>query len=162
MSGQKHQLTAEGKLKLEQELDQLKTVDRERNLEALKEARAQGDLSENADYDSARDEQARIESRIKEIEEILEDLVIIEDSNSDVVTLGTTIEIQYLESGETGIYSIVGTLEADPFNQKISNVSPVGKAVMGRHVGETVKVITVPGDELEVKIVRNITAEQKK
>lgn len=150
----KHQLTLEGKAELERELENLKTVERAKNLEALKEAREQGDLSENADYEAARDEQARIESRIKEIEEILKDVVIIEKGSSNKVELGTTIEIQYTDSKEVETYTIVGTLEADPLEGKISNLSPVGKACLGRSAGDVVKVITVPGDELEIKIVK--------
>ena len=114
-------LTSEGFLELETELNNLKSVDRPRIIEAIKEARAQGDLSENADYDAARDEQAKIEARIQELEYMLEHAKIIEKVSGDTVSVGTTVTLQYIDDEDEEVYSIVGALEADPFENKISN-----------------------------------------
>ena len=114
-------LTEAGFQNLKDELETLKEVDRKENLEALKEARAQGDLSENADYDAARDEQARIEARIKEIENILKHSEIIRDTASRVVMIGKTVNIKFAGNGIEKEYTIVGHLEANPLNGKISN-----------------------------------------
>ncbi len=132
-------LTSEGFLELESELNELKTVRRPEIIKALKEARAMGDLSENADYDAARNEQAQVEARIKELEYKLEHSEIAENKNKNKVSVGSVITILY-EDGEEEEYKIVGSLEADPFNNKISNESPIGAAVMGHKVGETISV----------------------
>lgn len=132
-------LTAEGFLELEQELKELKEVKRPQVIKALKEARALGDLSENSDYDAARNDQAQLEGRIKELEYKLEHCTIAKASNDGVVAIGATVEIEY-DDGEVEEYKIVGSLEADPFENKISNESPIGKAVMGHKKGETVSV----------------------
>ena len=123
-------LTSEGFLELETELNNLKSNDRPRIIEAIKEARAQGDLSENADYDAARDEQAKIEARIQELEYMLEHAKIIEKASGDKVEVGTTVTVNYVDDDEEEIYSIVGSMEADPFENKISNESPIGKAII--------------------------------
>lgn len=146
-------LTSEGFLELETELNTLKSEDRPRIIEAIKEARAQGDLSENADYDAARDEQAKIEARIQELEYMLEHAKIIEKKSGNVVTVGTTVTVKYVDDDEEEEYSIVGSMEADPFLNKISNESPIGKAIMNRKVGEVISVDS-PNGSYDVKIVK--------
>ncbi len=150
---QTYQLTQKGIDKLKAELEHLKTTEREKILEALKEARAQGDLSENADYDAARDQQARIETRIKEIENILKHAELIrEDSRGNKITIGKTVKLSV--NGKDPVeYSIVGSIEADPFNNKISNESPVGKAVIGHKPGDEVTYKTEARREIHIKIL---------
>ena len=119
MSGKKEiKLTSNGYLEVENELNKLREEDRPRIIQAIKEARAQGDLSENADYDAARNEQAQVEARIKELEYMIEHAVIIEEAPKDVVGLGSTVEIEYVDDDDTDEYKIVGSLEADPFENK--------------------------------------------
>lgn len=138
-------LTAEGYLELEQELNVLKTEKRPEVIKALKEARALGDLSENSDYDAARNEQAQLEARIKELEFKLEHCTIADATQKDVVNVGTKVVITY-DDGETEEYKIVGSLEADPFENKISNESPIGKAIIGHKKGEVVEVASPNGN----------------
>ena len=145
-------LTSEGFLDLETELNNLKNNDRPRIIEAIKEARAQGDLSENADYDAARDEQAKIEARIQELEYMLEHAKIIEKKSGDIVSVGTTVTVKYVDDDEEEVYSIVGSMEADPFENKISNESPIGKAIMNKKVGDTISVES-PNGSYDIKIV---------
>ena len=133
------------------ELDDLKLVRRPAVIEALKEARALGDLSENAEYDAARNEQSYVENRIKEIEVMMENVVIIENRGTDKVGLGSKVTIVYIDDDEDEIYSIVGSTEADPFANKISNESPIAQAIWNRKVGETVTV-TSPNGEYQVRI----------
>jgi transcription elongation factor GreA len=147
-----YKLTQQGVLDLQNEFETLKTVDRKTNLEALKDARAQGDLSENADYDAARDDQARIEARIKEIDGILKDYEIIKEDKSNNVSIGKTVVIKINDNPEQ-LYTIVGSLEADPMKQRISNESPIGKGIIGSKKGKTVTVKTETGREIKVKIV---------
>ena len=154
MSGKKEiKLTSNGYLEVENELNKLREEDRPRIIQAIKEARAQGDLSENADYDAARNEQAEVEGRIKELEYMIEHAVIIEEAPKDVVGLGSTVEIEYVDDDDTDEYKIVGSLEADPFENKISDESPIGKALSGKKVGDVVKVPSPNGD-YDVKIVK--------
>ncbi len=138
-------LTAEGYLELETELNELKTKKRPEVIKALKEARALGDLSENSDYDAARNEQAQVEARIKELEFNLEHSTIADARSKDTVSVGNTVTITY-EDGEIEEYKIVGSLEADPFANKISNESPIGKAILGHKKGEKVEVSTPNGN----------------
>lgn len=147
-----YKLTQQGLDTLVQELERLKDVDRKENLEALKEARAQGDLSENADYDAARDEQARIESRIKEIEGILKNYELIKEDHSNKVNIGKTVEIKVGDLPNK-TYTIVGSLEADPLKGKISNESPIGKGIIGSKKGQKITVKTETGQEVVVKII---------
>ena len=149
-NAEKIMVTAEGYLDLENELNELKNVRRPQIIQAIKEARALGDLSENADYDAARDEQAQVESRIKELEYKLEHSEIIENKKKNHVALGSTVVIKY-EDGEEDEYMIVGSLEADPFNNRISNESPIGVAVMGKKQGDVVSVAS-PNGSYEVTI----------
>ena len=138
-------LTSEGFLELEEELNNLKNVRRPRVIEAIKDARAQGDLSENADYDAARNEQAEVEGRIKQIEFMLANAQIIEKSSNHTVDLGSTVTISYVDDDEEEVYSIVGRMEADPFENKISNESPIGKAIIGKKEGDTINVESPTG-----------------
>jgi transcription elongation factor GreA len=147
-------MTREGKEKLEQELEYLKTVKRKEVVERIKIARSFGDLSENSEYDSAKEEQAFVEGRINTIETMIRNAKIIEDDelNSDTVTLGKTVTFVELPDGEEESYTIVGSAEADPFEGRISNDSPIAKSLLGRKVGEEVTVQT-PGGEMVVKIL---------
>ena len=144
-------LTAQGYLELEAELNDLKQNKRPEVIKALQDARALGDLSENADYDAARNEQAQLEARIKELEYKLEHSKIAESKGSDVVNVGSTVVVAY-EDGEEDEYQIVGSLESDPFNNKISNESPIGKAIMGHKKDELCDVES-PNGSYQVKIV---------
>lgn len=147
----KHQLTAEGLEAYKQELERLQTVERARVVEALKEARAQGDLSENAEYDAARDEQARLESRIKELENIIKNAVVI-DSDKKTNNMGKKICVKF-DDGFIEIYTLLGSLEADPLNGIISNESPIGKAIINCKIGDKVLVKAETGDEFYVEIL---------
>lgn len=140
MKEKKTLLTEEGLADLRKELDELINVKRPANLKAIKEARALGDLSENADYDAAKNDQAELEGRIKKIEKMLENYEIIENTCSGVVGLGSTVEIKYVDDDEVDEYKIVGSQEADPFMSKISNESPIAKALLNRKVGDIVEV----------------------
>lgn len=134
-------LTEEGLAEIKAELDDLINVKRPANIEAIKEARSLGDLSENADYDAARNEQAQLEGRIKKLEQMLENYVIIEKTSKDRVGLGSTVSIKYVdEEDEEDEYKIVGSQEADPFASKISNESPIAIALMDKKVGDIVTV----------------------
>jgi transcription elongation factor GreA len=146
-------LTSEGFLELEEELNDLKTNKRPQVIEQIKDARAQGDLSENADYDAARNLQAEVEGRIKEIEYMLENAKIIEKAASGVVDLGSTVTIKYIDDDEEEVYHIVGSMEADPFDNKVSNESPIGKAVIGQKEGSTISVES-PTGSYKIKIVK--------
>lgn len=148
-------LTSEGYLELETELNFLKTDKREEVLNTLKEARALGDLSENAEYTAAREEQGKLESRIKEVEYILEHAVIIEDAATEegVVSIGSTVSLQYEGDDDIEEYRIVGSQEADPFNNKISNESPIAHAILNKKVGSVVEVSS-PDGVYKVKIVK--------
>lgn len=154
MSEEKVYLTDEGFLELETELNELKNVKRPAVIKALKEARALGDLSENADYDAARNEQAQIEGRILELEKIMENAVIIEKGNTDSVSLGITVKVKYIDDEDDEIeeYRIVGSKEADPSNNKISNESPLAKAIMNAKVGE-IRAVESPNGTYNVEIV---------
>ena len=147
-----NKLTLQGLKNHQDELERLKDVDRIRNLEALKEARAQGDLSENADYDAARDEQARIEARIKEIEGILKNYEIIKLDTSKNVNIGKTVSLK-INDLEPVEYTIVGSLEANPLEGKISNESAIGKGIIGSKKGQVLTIKTETGNEVTVKIV---------
>ena len=146
-------LTNEGFLEIEEELNHLKEVKRPEVINALKDARALGDLSENADYDAARNKQAQVEGRIKELEILLEKAELIETKKTDKVELGTTVKIKYVDDDDDmEEYRIVGSKEADPSNDKISNESPLAKAVMGHKAGE-VCTVESPNGNYSVEIV---------
>lgn len=148
-------MTEEGKKKLEEELEYLKTDRRQEVVERIKIARGFGDLSENSEYDAAKDEQAFVESRIAQVESMIRNAVIIEndDENPDVVSLGKSVTFQELPDGDEETYRIVGSAEADPFEGKISNDSPMAQAIIGKKVGDTVTVPT-PGGDFEVVILK--------
>ncbi|MGF3103810.1 transcription elongation factor GreA [Rossellomorea aquimaris] len=147
-------MTAEGKEKLEKELENLKTVKRKEVVERIKIARSFGDLSENSEYDAAKDEQAFVEGRISTLENMIRNAKIIQedDMNSDTVQLGKKVTFVELPDGDKETYTIVGSAEADPFEGKISNDSPIAKSLLGHKVGAKVSVQT-PGGEMSVKIV---------
>ncbi|MGD6804172.1 transcription elongation factor GreA [Rossellomorea vietnamensis] len=146
-------MTAEGKEKLEKELEQLKSVKRKEVVERIKIARSFGDLSENSEYDAAKDEQAFVEGRISTLENMIRNAKIIQEDemNSDTVTLGKTVTFIELPDGDEETYTIVGSAEADPFEGKISNDSPIAKSLLGHKVGSKVNVNT-PGGDMSVKI----------
>ncbi|MBS4199755.1 transcription elongation factor GreA [Bacillus sp. FJAT-49732] len=147
-------MTEAGKEKLEQELEYLKTVKRKEVVERIKIARSFGDLSENSEYDSAKEEQAFVEGRITTIENMIRNAKIIKDdeANADIVTLGKTVTFLELPDGDEETYTIVGSAEADPFEGKISNDSPIAKSLLGHKVGQEVTVQT-PGGEMRVRLV---------
>lgn len=156
MSKSKYDLTKEGLEKFKEELEYLKSVKRKENIRALQEARAQGDLSENAEYDAARDEQAQIEARIAELENIIKNSRIIESDNTDTVGIGKTVEVEILPEGEKISYTIVGSEEANPFENKISIASPVAQALKGKHKGDIVDII-LPTGSYKIKITNVMT-----
>ena len=140
MTDKKIYVTREGLEELKSELDYLINVRRPENITAIKEARALGDLSENADYDAARNEQAELEGRIKKLEKMLENVEIIEKIETDKVSIGSTVSIKYVDDDDTDEYKIVGSQESDPFMSKISNESPIAKAILNKKVGDIVEV----------------------
>ena len=145
-------LTQSGLDDLKKELEYLRTEKRPEVINSLKEARALGDLSENAEYDAARTEQAEVEGKIKEIEVMLENVVVITGEKSDVASIGSNVKIKYVDDGEVEEYSIVGSQEADPFQNKISNESPIAKAIIGSSVGSVVEVDS-PSGKYQVEII---------
>ncbi len=147
MSEKKNLLTYEGLKKLEDELQDLKVVQRKAIAQKIKEAREQGDLSENAEYDAAKDEQRDIEARIEQIEKILKNAeVVVEDEvDLDKISVGCAVKVLDVEYDEEEEFKLVGSSEANSLNGKISNESPVGKALMGAKVGDTVQVETQAG-----------------
>lgn len=150
----KNILTYQGLKKLEDELQDLKVVKRKEVAQKIKEAREQGDLSENAEYDAAKDEQRDIEVRIEEIEKILKnaEVVVEEEVELDKISIGCTVRILDCEFDEELEYKIVGSTEANSLKGKISNESPVGRALMGSKVGDMVKVETQVGN-IEYKVL---------
>ena len=145
-------LTQQGFDDLKKELDDLINVRRPENIQAIKEARSLGDLSENAEYDAARNEQAEIEGRIKQLEKMLENVSIIADVGTDTVSIGNTVSIKYVDDDEEDEYKIVGSQEADPFESKISNESPIAQALFDHKVGDIVTVES-PNGNYEVEII---------
>ncbi len=146
-------LTAQGYAELEEELNDLRVNKRAENVQAIKEARSHGDLSENSEYDAARDEQAKIEARIQELEYKLEHATIIDASDKSTVNVGCEVTIMYVDDKEEDTYSIVGSLEADPFENKISNESPIGHALIGSKVGDIIAV-DGPNGSYNVKVLK--------
>ncbi len=151
-------LTLEGKAKLEAELAELKSTKREEIAEKIKVARSYGDLSENSEYDEAKNEQAIVESRIATLEATLKNAVIVEDDavvseDTDTIWLGNTVTVLDVETGDELVYDIVSSIEADPMNGKISDDSPLGKAILGHKAGETIEV-EAPIGMLEYKILK--------
>ena len=146
-------LTKDGRKELQKELDNLVRVERPNVIKEIKVAREQGDLSENAEFDAAREKQGKIESRITEIENILANSKIIKTNTSDkVVTIGSHVKLLFNNSKKTEEYTIVGSIEADPLNGKISNLAPVSIAILGKKAGDTVYVETAIKHQ-KIKIV---------
>ncbi len=145
-------LTEDGLNEMKKELEFLKLEKRPEVIAALKDARALGDLSENAEYDAARTEQAQVEGRIVELERMIENAVVIKDVKTDKVSIGTKVTLKYIDDDETEVYTIVGSKEADPFENKISNESPIANAIMGLSVG-TVVTVDSPNGKYDVEIV---------
>ena len=145
-------LTSEGFLEIEEELNELKTVKRPEIIKAIKEARALGDLSENADYHAAREEQSIIEGRIQELEYLVDHATIISEEASDKARIGSSVIIKYVGEDDSEEYKIVGSTEADPFENKISNESPIAKAIIGHKKGEIVTVES-PNGKYEIEIL---------
>lgn len=145
-------MTKSGLEEIKKELDYLKLEKRPEVITALQEARALGDLSENAEYDAARNEQAQVEAKIKELEVLIENAKIIEKVRTDIVQIGTKVKIEYVEDKDIDEYTIVGSKEADPFSNKISNESPIAKAIIGKKIGDVVSVDS-PNGKYDVKII---------
>ncbi len=148
-------LTKEGLAELNEELDYLRLSKRPEVVENLKEAKALGDLSENAEYDSARSEQAEVEAKIKELEFILDNYELVGNGDGKKVSIGEKVKILYIDDNEEDIYTIVGSTEADPFENKISNESELAKAIMGKKAGDTVSVCSEDG-KYPIKILQII------
>ena len=148
-------LTPEGYKKLEEELETLKVEGRKEIAEKIKEARSYGDLSENAEYDAAKDAQAAMEQRITTIENMLKNAQIISDSDvsTDTITLGSKVKIYDIEFEEEAEYTIVGSTEANPDDGKISDESPIGTALLGRKADEIVDVTLQGGEVIQFKIL---------
>ena len=148
-------LTSEGLQKLQDELEHLKTVRRKENTEAIKRALSFGDLSENSEYDEAKNEQAEIERRISEIETMLNNAKVIDEDNidTDVVSIGSKVTVKDVEENEEEEYLIVGSTEADPMSGKISDESPVGAALLGHRIGETV-LVEAPMGKIEYLVMK--------
>lgn len=163
MEPKKNILTKEGLDALEAEIEDLRINKRAEIAEKLKEARAQGDLSENAEYDAAKDEQRDIEARIKEIEQILQHVEVVDgnEGDADAVNIESVVKLLDMEFNEELEYKIVGSVEADILNGKISNESPLGKALIGAKKGETVTAVTEAG-EIQYKILDVKKAKKKK
>lgn len=153
MAEKTYPMTAEGKKKLEEELETLKTVRRPEVINRIKIARSFGDLSENSEYESAKDEQSALESRIATITNMLRYAEVIDTDavSADEVAVGKKVTFVDEEDGEEETYQIVGAAESDPFAGKISNESPIAKALIGQHIGDKVTINT-PGGEMHVKI----------
>ena len=145
-------LTPEGAARLRAELAELKGPRREELAQRLRSAIQMGDLSENADYHKAKEDQAFLEGRIQEIEAVLRTAVIVEKTHSDVVTVGSQVTVQE-EDFDPEIFSVVGAKEADPRNGKISNESPIGSALMDHKVGDVVEAET-PGGKIKIEILK--------
>ena len=141
-------VTKEGLIKMKEELEYLVTIKRKEVIDTIGIARAFGDLSENSEYDEAKNEQAKVEARIMELEEQLKYAKEVDESEiqTDVASIGTKIRVRNLSLDKEIVYSLVGSMEADPFKMKISNESPIGRVLMGRSAGETVSYETPKGE----------------
>ncbi len=148
-------LTPEGFAELNEELEYLKLTKRPEVVNNLKEAKALGDLSENAEYDSARNEQASVEGRIKEIEHILDHYILVAQHDKTKVNIGSKVKILYLEDNSEEVYAIVGKTEADPFQNKISNESELAQALIGKKAGSKIEVNSSAG-KYQIKLLEII------
>ena len=149
-----YKLSAARLEELKNELSYLKTVREREVADQIKEARSFGDLSENSEYDEAKNEQGKLYSRIAELENILANCSVIEEEDSDTntVRLGSKITVEDVEMGEQETYEVVGSQEADPMNGRISEESPFGKALLGKAIGETV-IVEAPAGNIEYRVV---------
>ena len=146
-------VSAEGLRQMEEKLKYMTTVRRAEVAEHLNIARGFGDLSENAEYDEAKDEQAKLEADIVELEAALRNVIVIDgEISTDAVNVGTTVKVLYLDEGDEEEFTIVGARESDPMNNKVSNESPIGVALLGHKMGETVSV-EAPDGAYELKIL---------
>lgn len=150
----KYIMTYEGVKKLEDELGHLKTAKRNEIKEKIKVAISFGDLSENAEYDEAKNEQAFVEGKIAQLEAMLKKVVVVDETDikADIIGIGSKVRIKDLDTEDVDLYSIVGSSEADPLNFKISHESPIGMALIGKRVGETINV-AVPDGTMSMEIV---------
>ena len=150
----KQMYTPEGYRELVEELNYLKLTRREEIKEQIAVARSFGDLSENAEYDEARNEQAKVEARILELDSLIENAIVIDESTQDfsTVSLGSVVKLFDVDMDEDITYSIVGSNEADPLESKISDQSPIGRALMGKRAGDEVEVET-PGGVIKFKVL---------
>lgn len=147
-------ITAEGLEKLKAELEDLKLVKRKEISEKIKTALAFGDISENSEYDEAKNEQAAVETRIAKLELMIKNAKVIKEAKQKgIVSIGSKVTIKDLEFDEVMEYTIVGSAEADPFEGKISNVSPLGKALLGKKIGEIIEVASPVGDMIKYEIL---------
>ncbi|WMJ78196.1 transcription elongation factor GreA [Sedimentibacter sp. MB35-C1] len=147
-------ITAEGLEELKNELEFLKLTKRKEISEKIKVALAFGDISENAEYDEAKNEQANVEARIAKIEQMIKNVKLIKTGKQKgVISIGSKVTIKDLEFDETMEYIIVGSAEADPFKGKISNVSPLGKALIGQKIGDIIEVASPAGDVIKYEIL---------
>lgn len=144
----KQMYTSQGYKDLVEELNYLKLTRREEIKEAIAVARGFGDLSENAEYDEARNEQAKVEARIHELEQLIENAVVVDENTQDfsMVSLGATVKLHDDDLDEEIVYSIVGSNQAAPLERKISDQSPIGKALMGKRAGDSVTVLAPAGE----------------
>ena len=154
MAKQITSVTEAGFQKLKEELDFLKNVKRREAAERVGEARSYGDLSENSEYDDAKNEQAKVEAQIAELEETIAHVKIVnhDDINTNVANIGLTVKVLYIEDEEEVEYSLVGSREVDVLNNKISDQSPIGKAIMGTKAGDTITV-DIPNGSIKLKIL---------
>ena len=152
MEDNKVVVTKEGLAELQKEYEYLVHVERDQVIEELRAARAQGDLSENADYDAARDHQARVEARIRQLDDMLKNIEIIDGrkGRSKTVRLGSTVTLEFQDTMERETYTIVGTVESDPINGKLSNETPLAVAIMDRKVNDVVPVLVVPSYSVKI------------
>ncbi len=152
MSTKENFVTEEGLKELEKELEDLTTNVRPEVINAIKEARALGDLSENAEYHAAKEKQSIVEARIRELEYLIENSTVIKQGDTSEVRIGSTVEIKYIDDNEVEEYKIVGSTEADPFENKISNSSPIAIAILGKKVNEIASVDS-PNGSYDVQII---------
>ena len=147
-------VSVEGMKKLEERLQYLTTTRRAEVAEQISIARGFGDLSENAEYDEAKNEQSRLEAEIVELENAIRTAIVIDDENvsTDRVNVGTTVRVAYVQDGDEEEYAIVGARESDPMNNRISNECPIGAALLGKHLGDVV-MVEAPDGQLELKIL---------
>jgi transcription elongation factor GreA len=147
-------VSSEGLKKLQEELEYLKTIKRKEVAENIKTARSFGDLSENSEYDEAKDEQGKVEKRIADIEAMLTNIRVVDgsDAKTDVASIGSKVKILYVEDNEEAEYTIVGPTEADPLTGKISDDSPVGSSILGKKQGEEF-IVETPGGNITIRII---------